>query len=171
MAQLQSTNVVGTLCVNGVAVGGGKDFKFACYTGSTTFTPSSDLVGGNGFIEVDLVGGGGGGGGFALHICNNADCCINIKSGPGAGGGFARELFTINSTDACTVTIGSGGTAGWVSGSFSVTNNCAQASESVANCADICPGGDGGNTVFGGTTAYGGCGGYSVGLRYTDLLE
>jgi hypothetical protein len=50
MAQLQSTNVVGTLCVNGVAVGGGKDFKFCCFTGSDTWTPSSDLA-----TEMELL--------------------------------------------------------------------------------------------------------------------
>jgi hypothetical protein len=41
MAVLQSTNVQGTLCVNGVAVGGGKDFKYACFTASDTWTPTS----------------------------------------------------------------------------------------------------------------------------------
>jgi hypothetical protein len=47
MAVLQSTNVQGTLCVNGVAVGGGKDIKYCCFTASTTFTPSQDLVDGS----------------------------------------------------------------------------------------------------------------------------
>ena len=63
MAVLQSTNIVGSLCVNGVAIGGGKDYNYCCFTASTTFTPTSDLVGGDGFVAADIVGAGGGGGG------------------------------------------------------------------------------------------------------------
>ena len=163
MAQLQSTNVTGVLCVNGVAVGGGKDFKFCCFTTSTTWTPSSDLVDGNGFIEADVVGGGGGGGAGAhrVRICSNVCCTTNGESG--AGGGFLRDLINIDSTDACTVTIGAGGTSGSVSGSYQ-SDACYLDIYAAMNDTNIIPGGDGGNSVFGGLTAYGGCGGSSRGM-------
>jgi len=106
MANLQSTNVVGALCVNGVAVGGGKDFKFACFTGSDSWTPTSGLVTGDGILDTFLLGGGGGG----------SRCCVSQgqncgPGGPGGAGGVGTQ-FLINitsSNDACTVTIGAGG--------------------------------------------------------------
>ena len=149
MAQLQSTNVVGTLCVNGVAVGGGKDFKFCCFTTSTTWTPSSDLVDGGGNIETLLVGGGGGGG--FIELCeNNSNYCHYAIAGAGGGGEVRHKFYNIDSTDACTVTIGAGGTIG--SGSWNGINTCF-----------VYPSGKGGNTSLGSTaTVYGGGGGGSA---------
>jgi hypothetical protein len=159
MAQLQSTNVTGVLCVNGVAVGGGKDFKFCCFTSSTTFTPSSDLVDGNGFVEAHLIGGGGGGGAGGGWRQALLSSCFSVCGDEGAAGSFINSLVTIDSTDACTVTVGAKGDFGWVSGSFS--NYCV-ASQVASQNTSRQKGSDGGNTTFGGFTSYGGCGGSSV---------
>ena len=155
MAQLQSTNVVGTLCVNGVAVGGGKDFKFCCFTTSTTWTPSSDLVDGDGFIDTTIVGGGGGGGGAAscTRMCNQGQNTRSVAHSTtakaGGGGTVLTKGIVIDSTDACTVTIGAGGPGGYLSGSD--YGNIASMISDLAV--------DGGNSVFGGWTALGGGGG------------
>ena len=129
MANLQSTNVVGTLCVNGVAIGGGKDLKYCCFTGSTTWTPPSDLVTGDGVVDALLVGGGGGGTG----LCRTAACqCCFTAGGGGGGGAIIKALLTMTSSnDACTITIGAGGNGGSSTGSV------------------IEDGQPGGNTVFG----------------------
>jgi hypothetical protein len=58
MAELQSTNVQGSLCVNGVAVGGGKDFKYCCFTASDTWTPTQDLVDGDAVLHMVVEMGG-----------------------------------------------------------------------------------------------------------------
>lgn len=111
MAILQSTNVVGTLCVNGIAVGGGgKDLKYCCITASTTWTPPSDLVDGDAVVDAVIVGGGGGGG--SVTLCGNFRHIGNVSAGGGGGGGGAtaiRKPINITSTDACSVTIGAGG--------------------------------------------------------------
>ena len=159
MAQLQSTNVTGVLCVNGVAVGGGKDFKYCCYTTSTTFTPSSDLVDGNGFVEAHLIGGGGGGGSTAGWNFTRWYQGQSGAGGEGAAGTFKNQLVTIDSTDACTVTVGAKGDFGWVSGSW---GNFCEASVRTQCNESRQKGGDGGNTEFGGFTAHGACGGFSV---------
>lgn len=149
MAVLQSTNVQGSLCVNGVAVGGGKDFKYCCFTGSSTWTPTQDLVDGDGFVQATLVAGGGGGGGACAY--NSGPQC-NTSWGAGGGGGevIPEKIIDITATSACTVTIGAGGTAGVSTGTIS-----------GADCEGG-PGGKGGNTEFGGKTAYGGGGGPGV---------
>lgn len=144
MAVLQSTNVQGTLCVNGVAVGGGKDVKFCCITSSTTWTPPSDLVTGDGIVDTTIVAGGGGGGVFCTvsnfyRICNAAG---------GGGGGEVRHFPCImtSSNDACTITVGAGGN----SGSVDVTPTLRPPG-----------GGAGGDSSAFGVTAYGGGGGES----------
>jgi len=113
MAELQSTNVQGSLCVNGVAIGGGKDFKYCCFTSSTTFTPSQDLVDGDGAVNATLVGGGGGGGFVSTAICAapnfNSSYSFCAYGGPGGGAGMGQYLQKISATDACTVTVGAGG--------------------------------------------------------------
>lgn len=135
MAVLQSTNVQGTLCVNGVAVGGGKDFYFCCVSGSTTYTPSSGLVSGDGILDITLVGGGGGG-----AMCS---CTQSTRGGGGGGGAIYQGLRKMtDSTTACTLTVGAGGAGSAVSG--------------VGN--------DGGDTIFDscltpGAIAFGGGGG------------
>lgn len=149
MAQLQSTNIVGTLSVNGVAVGGGKDFKYCCMSGSTTWTPSSDLVDGDGVVEATLLGGGGGGGGVAfLHrycthqINGSSERSFQPNEATGGGGTTVRRSFPITSTSACTVTVGAGGNGG----------------EVFADCTCVLSG-TGGSSIFGGVTALGGGGG------------
>ena len=120
MAVLQSTNVQGSLCVNGVAVGGGKDFKYCCMTASTTFTPSQDLVDGDGILEALVVAGGGGGGGAAIDFCycggnSPSTSGTGIASGSTGGGGqVIKKSAIITSTDACTVTVGAGGIGGYI---------------------------------------------------------
>jgi hypothetical protein len=109
MATLQSTNVQGTLCVNGVAVGGGKDFKYCCITASTTWTPSQDLVDGNAIVDAVLVGGGGGSGGVGVCMTGQYTQTRGTVSGGGGGGVVGRTTIDITSTDACNVTIGAGG--------------------------------------------------------------
>lgn len=108
MAELQSTNVTGTLCVNGVAIGGGgKDFKICCVTASTTWTPPSDLVTGDGMVQAYVIGAGGGGGGATKQGSKSP------KPGGGGAGFVLDTLYQVTSSnDACTVTIGAGGTAG-----------------------------------------------------------
>ena len=159
MAQLQSTNIAGTLTVNGIAVGGGKDFKYCCFTGSTTWIPTSDLVDGNGFVEAHIVGGGGGGGAFGGYVIGNLFLGpISDGGGEGAAGTFRSSLVNITATDSCTVTIGAKGDFGYISGSWS---NHTEAVLSIACSESVQKGSDGGNTTFGGITSYGGCGGYS----------
>jgi len=163
MANLQSTNVVGTLCVNGVAVGGGKDYKYCCFTGSTTWTPSSDLVDGDGIIKAHIVGAGGGGGGswgwaVTQTIYQNP---VRTSGGTatagdhGAAGNYIERDIFITSTDACTVTIGAGGTGGAASGDATCTSINTVCDSLVVDASAT----DGGNTTFGGFTAYGGCAG------------
>jgi len=136
MANLQSTNVVGTLCVNGVAIGGGKDLKYCCFTGSTTWTPPSDLVTGDGVVDALLVGGGGGAGGVWKGFPGGTRCCL-ISEGGGGGGGIVQSLLTMTSSnDACTITIGAGGQGGLPD------DNNSGAGRECGGCA-------GGNTVFG----------------------
>ena len=146
MAQLQSTNVVGTLCVNGVAVGGGKDFKFCCFTTSGNWTPTSDLVDGGGNVEAIIVAGGGGSGGAS--VCANSGCA-KLFGGGGGGGEVLHQYKNIDSTDACCHVIGAGGSAG--SADACTTRQNAKA------------GGKGGNSTFLGFTAFGGGGGASIG--------
>lgn len=109
MAVLKSTNVQGALCVNGVAVGGAKDFKFCCFTASTNFTPSQDLVDGNGIVDAVLVGGGGAGGG-AGFVGQTSGPAMTSRMGSGGGGATAiRKSFPITATTNCAVAIGAGG--------------------------------------------------------------
>ena len=117
MAILQSTNVQGTLCVNGVAVGGGKSFKYCCFTGSTTFTPSQDLIDGDGVIDTIMVAGGGGGGGAKMYNRCNSRCGWAMGGGGGSGE-VIHHSFDITSTDACTITIGAGGQSGSMDGTL-----------------------------------------------------
>ena len=109
MAQLQSTNVVGTLCVNGVAVGGGKDFKLCCITTTGNFTPTSDLVDGDGHVEAVLVGGGGGSG-----IINSRSDGLEGFLFTGAGGGaeVKSTVYQVTSSAAHYTIIGAGGSTG-----------------------------------------------------------
>ena len=107
MAQLQSTNVVGTLCVNGVALGGGKDFKVCCITTTGNFTPSSDLVDGDGHVEAVLVGGGGGGGTFSGQTTT-----VKLMAGPGGGGEVKYQIYPVTSSEAHCTIIGAGGNTG-----------------------------------------------------------
>jgi hypothetical protein len=156
MAELQSTNVQGSLCVNGVAVGGGKDFKYCCFTSSDTWTPTQDLVDGDASVNVTLVGGGGGGGGAGagyrfLTNSNAMNYSINEVVAYGGGGGGAdmqQYLRPITATTACTVTVGAGGDGSSVSGT-------------LAQNWVYCEFGDyfdstGGDSSFGGCTAHGG---------------
>ena len=108
MAELQSTNVTGTLCVNGIAIGGGgKDFKICCVTSSTTWTPPSDLVTGDGMVQAYVIGAGGGGGGYTKQGS------VSPKPGGGGAGFVLDTLYQVTSSnDACTVTIGAGGAGG-----------------------------------------------------------
>jgi len=153
MAKLQSTNVIGALCVNGVAIGGGKDFKYCCFTGSTTWTPPSDLVTGDGVVDALLVGGGGGGGGMWKGFPGGTQCCV-IGTGGGGGGGTIKALLTMTSSnDACTITIGAAGGGG-------------KPTDNDSGVGRECNGCDGGNTIFGNSgsgsdsaIAFGGAGG------------
>jgi hypothetical protein len=107
MAQLQSTNVTGVLCVNGVAVGGGKDFKYCCITSTGTWTPSSDLVGGDGVVQALLVGGGGQGGDVGAY---RSSCAQGVAKPGGGGGGEVREfMYPVTSSETHATTIGAGG--------------------------------------------------------------
>lgn len=159
MAVLQSTNVVGALCVNGVAVGGGKNFKYCCFTSSTSFTPSQDLVDGDGALEAFIVGGGGGGGGSFLRLrsCGpNLTCCgvVTIYSGPGGGGSFGSQLIKITGSSACTVTVGAGGTGG---GAMEDPDSRCNYNVGIQNSATT-----GGNSTMGAYTSFGGGGGANM---------
>ena len=101
MATLQSTNIVGTLSVNGSALGGGKSLKFAEFTASDTFTPTAAAISAGGIHQVFLVGGGERG----------------PSSTEGGCGGEVIETFTaLTSTTGITVTIGAGGTSNGADG-------------------------------------------------------
>jgi len=167
MAILQSTNVQGALCVNGVAVGGGRDFKFCCFTASSTFTPSQDLVDGNGFLAADVVGAGGGGGAFAhwVRTSNYPNRIFNAGFSCFAGvGGFIQEPYLpITATTQIDVAVGTGGNSGSYiypqSVADSTAPNAAQISSSTGG------GLAGGASCFGSSyVAYGGQGG--VGVRH-----
>ena len=149
MAVLKSTNVQGALCVNGVAIGGGKDIKYCCFTASTTFTPSQNLVDGGGYVEASLVAGGGGGGGAGISQAGT----VNMEAiGGGGGGGEVRTTpYLMTSSNACTVTIGAKGGPGRVT-----ALGTTQASVEYANSTA------GGDTTFLGETVYGGTGGSTV---------
>lgn len=85
------------------------------------------------WMKVTLVPGGGGGAALAASA-----------SGYAAGGqaGVPFSVWVQRTAASYPYTVGSGGTAG--------------------NSATPLAGGDGGNTIFGGFTAYGGKGGYSA---------
>ena len=112
MANLQSTNVTGTLCVNGTALGGGKDFRFCCFTNSTSWAPPSTLVGGYGTVSSLLVGGGAGG-------------CAQCGQSGGGGGAVCSFFHEMNSTSNCSVSIGSGGGNNSTGGSTTFAGKCA----------------------------------------------
>ena len=164
MAVLKTTNIQGALCVNGVAVGGSKDHKFCCFTASTTFTPSQDLVDGNASVAADIIGGGGGGGAWGLaDSCSPQIYCIIQNKLPGRAGFLQDHNLKINSTNACAVTIGAGG----VSGSLEWSDS---AKAWLAGNSGVCTvqqatgswraGGAGGNSSLGSACiAYGGIGG------------
>lgn len=152
MAVLQSTNVQGALCVNGVAVGGGKDIKFCCFTSTDTFTPSQDLVDGGGYIEASLGAGGGGGGGVNV----NTQTFFIGAGGGGGGGEVLTRAKVLDSTSACTITIGAGGIGG-----------CVPLFQDYGVCWFGCDSTAGGDTTALGFTAYGGGGGASFGCRET----
>jgi hypothetical protein len=165
MAVLQSTNVQGALCVNGVAVGGGKDFKYCCFTSSTTFTPSQDLVDGDGAIDTTLVGAGGAGGLSQTFTCfyQAFNTCgvlaTQMGSSLGGGGGVDNTITGITSTTGCTVTVGAGGIGTDVQTLNLAINAACYAKENMVwgNCAiPTASGGTGGNTEFGGHITYGG---------------
>tara|TARA_R110000803_G_scaffold111691_1_gene180137 strand:- start:731 stop:1759 length:1029 start_codon:yes stop_codon:yes gene_type:complete len=145
MAVLKTTNIQGALCVNGVAVGGGKDIYFCCFTSSTTFTPSQDLVDGNGYIESAIGGGGGGGG--ALGVCSGIP--FYGFGGGGGGGEVVQNISKITATSNCTIAVGAGGT----SGSVTLPINSPQT---------LTGGLRGGNSSALGKTAYGGGGGDTI---------
>lgn len=157
MANLQSTNVTGTLCVNGVAIGGGKDYKYACFTASDTWTPSSDLTTGNAAVESVVIAGGGGGGASALCMPSNCYSCWGFFiGGTGGGGEVVHRTANITSTDACTITIGAGGQSGSVSGQ-TLTADAAKGGNSSAVGYEAFGGGGGGGGFcescnIGGTT-------------------
>ena len=174
MAVLQSTNVQGALCVNGVAIGGGKDYKYCCFTASDTWTPTQDLVDGDGFITADLVGGGGGGGsnyvvGSGCYRSTHSTTCCACFSGNnthGAAGLFIRnDNVPITATDACTITVGSGGQTG----SYTFPDGDPDNAGSVSS-ASVVAGENGGDTVAFGRTAYGGCGATSC-VRFQCLCN
>ena len=159
MANLQSTNVTGTLCVNGVAIGGGKDFKFACFTASDSWTPTSGLVTGDGVLDTFLLGGGGGG----------ARCCVaqSQNCGPGGAGGSGGvgTQFFINMTssnDACTITIGAGGAGKDDTGEGSGCNG----GDTIFNTASIAACGAAAFGGGGGANQWGNGGGISIGRSY-----
>ena len=151
MAVLKTTNVQGALCVNGVAIGGGKDIKFCCFTASTTFTPSQTLVDGGGYVEASLVAGGGGGGGVGFALF---DCDTFAMSGGGGGGEVRTTPSLITATDACTVTVGAAGGPGKVL--MVCSGNCIGISSPATN---------GGDTTFLGETTYGGSGGTTIAYK------
>jgi len=165
MAQLQSTNIAGTLTVNGIAVGGGKDFKYCCFTGSTTWIPTSDLVDGNGVVDSVLVGGGGGGGGALTWHCIisfagdcGIVCCrtLDTLGGNGGGGMVYIPTLPITSTSTCTVTVGAGGSGGY----FRYDASCTDTNTICTTDYDIAE--NGGTTIFGGINILGGGGGASI---------
>ena len=101
MAELQSTNIVGTLSINGTEFSGGNDIKYAEFTASDTFTPTAAAISAGGIHQVFLVGGGERG----------------PSSTEGGCGGEVIETFTaLTSTTGITVTIGAGGTSNGADG-------------------------------------------------------
>lgn len=166
MATLQSTNVIGSLCVNGVAIGGGgKDFKICCFTASANWTPPSDLVTGDGLVETVVIGGGGGGGaGMTRNTCGSS-CGRCIAPGQGAAGGVDGGLkIMTSSNDACVVTIGTGGNSGSFTCDFSTFTICSAATPSTK----------GGNSCALGYIGYGGGAGAIAGCsqgRYSICCD
>ena len=164
MATLQSTNVNGTLCVNGVAIGGGKDYNYCCISSSQQFTPTSDLATGDKYITATLIGGGGGGGGSfgKVNGCthgwgNTHGSNLNLGGGAGGAGTTQYDAFVpITSTDACCVSIGAGGVGGVA---FENTTNVACGPEDPGGV--YCAAADGGDTTFGGFAGAGGSAGFA----------
>ena len=159
MAVLQSTNVQGTLCVNGVAIGGGKDLKFACFTASDSWTPTSGLVDGDGVLDIFLLGGGGGG--ARCVVAQSQNCG---PGGTGGAGGVATG-FLINMTssnDACTITIGAGGAGKDNTGEGSGCNG----GDTIFNTASLAACGAAAFGGGGGANQWGNAGGLQVGRSY-----
>ena len=151
MAVLKSTNIQGALCVNGVAVGGGKDFKYACFTASGNFTPTQGLVDGDGVVEAFMVAGGGGGGSVKAKGCSVSGCIYGMGGGGGAGE-VIHHTFDITATTDCALVIGAGGQSGSTDGTLTFGN----AGTNVGATR-------GGNTTGFGEIAYGGGAGGSRG--------
>ena len=103
MAELQSTNILGTLTVDGTVLGGGKALKYAEFTASATFTPTSEAIDAGGIHQVFIVGGGERGDG------NSGGC----------GGEVIEKYTTLTNTTGCAVTIGAGGTSNGADGGSS----------------------------------------------------
>ena len=126
MAELQSTNIVGTLSVNGTEFSGGNDIKYAEFTASDTFTPTAAAISAGGIHQVFLVGGG--------------------ERGPsstegGCGGEVIETFTTLTSTTGITVTIGAGGTSNGADGGDSTF-----AGSSAGGIDIVAAGGAGGAT-------------------------
>ena len=167
MAVLQSTNVVGALCVNGVAVGGGgKDYKYCCITASANWTPTSDFVDGDGRLDLHLIGAGGGSGGLSAAGTGGRPqgtysfrCrCNTVTGGTGEASEVKALVYNVTSTNACCVVIGAAGTTGSVTVGGTNFQQYTASSTVVASSA-------GGHSCFGnattGVTASGGSGGES----------
>ena len=104
MANLKDTNVVGTLSVNGSALGGGKTIKYQEFLSSGTFTPTAAGIAAGGIHQIFIVGGG--------------------ERGPsstegGAGGEVIETFVTLANTNGITVTIGAGGSSDGADGGTS----------------------------------------------------
>ena len=104
MANLQSTNIDGTLSINGVEFSGGNDIKYQEFNSSGTFTPTAAAIAAGGIHQIFIVGGGERG----------------VSSTEGGAGGEVTEAFsTLANTTGVTVTIGAGGSSNGADGGTS----------------------------------------------------
>ncbi len=121
--------------VGGTVTTDSNGYKIHTFSSSGTFT----ATGGNGLVDVLIVGGGGGGSNGASG---------GAGAGGGAGGLVTLSSFAVSGGATFSITVGTGGTGGSVSG------------------APGSAGSNGGNSAFGNTVAVGGGGG---GASYGNL--
>ena len=125
MATLSTTNINGTLSIDGTPAGAGKDFKYQEFNSSGTFTPTSAAIAAGGIHQIFIVGGGERG--------------ANTSTG-GCGGEVIESFSTLTNTNGITVTIGAGGSSDGADGGTSTFTGTAAGGVNV-----VAVGGSGGN--------------------------
>jgi len=127
------------IIIDGFESGGGGLVSVQTFTSSGTWTKTGDIT----KVIVEVQGAGGGGGG----VKNGG------SSQGGGGGGYSKKFIDVSLISTSTITIGSGGTAGYGSGHGGIGGDSiwSDGTNTVTG-----GGGIGGANPANGTTLYGG---------------